>query len=197
MSRSLSFVIPVLNEGARIGGQLDYLRRAYPQAELIVVDGGSEDESIAEAMPRCDGLLLSTPGRARQMNIGAAAAAGDYLFFLHADTRPLVSGDELDRSLDDSPAWGFSRVRLSGSRPALRLIEWGMNQRSARTGVATGDQMLYLHRDLFRATGGFLAKIFDVQSRKFTTVTCQRCHYVEIYRADTSMLGNIFDFFTN
>lgn len=51
--------------------------------------------------------------------------------------------------------------------------------------------------DTFRATGGFLAKVFDVQSRKFTTVTCQRCHYVEIYRADTSMLGNIFDFFTN
>ena len=155
MSPSLSFVIPVLNEGARIGGQLDYLREAYPRAELIVVDGGSEDDSVAEAMPRCDGLLLSTPGRARQMNIGAAAAAGDYLFFLHADTRPAVSGEELDRSLEDSPPWGFSRVRLSGSGPALRLVEWGMNRRSAWTRVATGDQMLYLRRDLFRATGGF------------------------------------------
>jgi len=51
--------------------------------------------------------------------------------------------------------------------------------------------------DAFRATGSFLAKVFDVQSSKFTTVTCQRCRYTEIYKADTSMLGNIFDLFTN
>ena len=51
--------------------------------------------------------------------------------------------------------------------------------------------------DSFRATGSFLAKVFDVQSRKFTTVTCQRCRYTEIYKADTSMLGNIFDLFTD
>ena len=49
----------------------------------------------------------------------------------------------------------------------------------------------------FRATGGILTKIFDVQTKKFTTVTCTRCHYTEIYRADSSMLGNIFDFFTD
>lgn len=155
MKCSLSFVIPVLNESERIAAQLDYLRGAYRQAELVVVDGGSRDSTVAEAMTRCDELLLSTPGRARQMNLGAAVATGDYLFFLHADTRPAVTESELSEILSDSPRWGFSRVRLSGARPALRLIEWGMNRRSTLTAVATGDQMLYLHRDLFRDTGGF------------------------------------------
>jgi rSAM/selenodomain-associated transferase 2 len=106
-------------------------------------------------MVRCDELLLSTPGRARQMNLGAAVATGEYLFFLHADTRPAVTEGELSEVLRARPEWGFSRVRLSGTRPAFRLIEWSMNRRSAMTAVATGDQMLYLRRELFRDAGGF------------------------------------------
>lgn len=155
MAPAVSFVIPVLNEGERIGELLDYLRCRYADAELIVVDGGSRDRTVAAAMPRCDGILLSPPGRARQMNLGARVAAGAYLFFLHADTRPSLTRAELEAALRAEPEWGFSRVRLSGRQPLLRLVEWAMNRRSAATGVATGDQMLYLQRDLFQRTGGF------------------------------------------
>jgi rSAM/selenodomain-associated transferase 2 len=155
MAPAVSFVIPVLNEGDRVGALLEFLRARYAGAELIVVDGGSRDGTVAAALPRCDQTLLSPPGRARQMNLGARVADGTYLFFLHADTRPSLSADELAATLATGPEWGFSRVRLSGRQPALRLVEWGMNRRSAATRVATGDQMLYLHRDLFQRTGGF------------------------------------------
>jgi len=151
----LSFIIPVLNEERVIDGLLVSLRERYPDCELIVVDGGSKDRTVAAAMPLCDQLLLAEPGRSTQMNLGAAVARSAYLFFLHADSSPGVAADDLDSYLVQAPLWGFCRVRLSGRRAVFRLIEWSMNQRSRLTRVATGDQMLFLRRDLFERTGGF------------------------------------------
>lgn len=150
-----SFIIPVLDEEARVAGLLEDLRRRFPGSQLIVVDGGSEDRSVAAALPHCDQLLLGERGRARQMNLGGRAAASPYLLFLHADTRPDFSWEELREELDSAPAWGFCRVRLSGERGVFRVIEWCMNWRSRLTGVATGDQMLVVRRDVFAQTRGF------------------------------------------
>lgn len=155
MAHSISFVIPVLNEQGGIGRHLQDLRRRYPGVELVVVDGGSADSTVAEAMPLCHQLMMSSPGRAAQMNLGARVAAGDYLFFLHGDTRPSIAVEDLGACLADNPAWGFSRVRLSGDSFLFRVIEWWMNRRSSCSRVATGDQMLYLRRELFERTGGF------------------------------------------
>ncbi len=151
----LSFIIPVLNEEWVISGLLASLRERYPDCELIVVDGGSKDRTVAAAMPLCDQLLLAEPGRAAQMNLGAAVARSPYLFFLHADSSPGVAADDLDNYLAQAPQWGYCRVRLSGRRAVFRLIEWSMNQRSRLTRIATGDQMLFVSRDLFQRTGGF------------------------------------------
>mgnify|MGYP001827606004 FL=1 len=154
MTPGLSFVVPVLNEGDRVAALHDRLRAQYPDAELVVVDGGSADETVTNAMSRCDQLLLSAPGRARQMNLGGRVAAGDYLLFLHADTQPSISSAALQARLQHRPDWGFSRVQLSGGG-MLRVVAWFMNQRSRLTRVATGDQMLFVSRESFARSGGF------------------------------------------
>jgi len=124
VNTSLSFIIPTLNEAQRIALQLADLRQRYPDCELVVVDGGSTDATVREALTACDQLLLSPPGRAQQMNLGAKVARGQYLAFLHADTRPMVTWEELLEILSKKAEWGFFHVRLSGSQPLLRLVEW-------------------------------------------------------------------------
>jgi rSAM/selenodomain-associated transferase 2 len=164
----ISFVVPTLNEGAGIKGMLQTLAQDYPGAERIVVDGGSSDETVAEVLASGAVLLRSEPGRARQMNIGAEAASGDYIFFVHADTRPPASPQSLTSVLDSVPQWGFARIRLSGDGVALRVIEWSINLRSRLTRVATGDQMLFVRADLFARLGGFaaIALMEDVELSK-------------------------------
>ncbi|MCB1841761.1 MAG: TIGR04283 family arsenosugar biosynthesis glycosyltransferase [Halioglobus sp.] len=155
MTGLVSFVIPTLNESAGIAPLLEALRARFPTARLIVVDGGSADDTVKLAMPRCDALLLCEPGRARQMNLGASVARTRYVVFLHADSLPGVDEHALAAYLASQPAWGFCRVRLSGPQPAFRVIEWFINQRSRLTRIATGDQMLFMRRDVFEACGGF------------------------------------------
>jgi rSAM/selenodomain-associated transferase 2 len=155
MQTTISFVIPVLNEEGNVAALLRVLRQQFPGSELIVVDGGSRDRTVALALPLCDQLLLCEPGRARQMNLGGRVASSDYLFFLHADSCPEVTAAALQTFLAQKPVWGFSRVRLSGAHAGFRVIEWFMNQRSRITCIATGDQMLFVGKALFEATGGF------------------------------------------
>jgi rSAM/selenodomain-associated transferase 2 len=155
MAASVSFVIPVLNEQDRIAGLLGELRERFPDSELTVVDGGSADRTVAAALPLCTRLLIGEPGRAAQMNLGGRASNADYLCFLHADSLPGMSAGQLQACLAGAPLWGFCRVRLSSPRRVFRLIEWFMNVRSRLTAVATGDQMLFLRRDVFERSGGF------------------------------------------
>jgi len=122
----------------------------------VVVDGGSTDSTVAEAVAGGAELVSSECGRAVQMNAGADAAKGDYLFFLHADSRPTINAEQLQVELKKQPQWGFFRVRLSGSQWAYRVIERAMNLRSTTSGVATGDQMLFIAKELFASTAGYL-----------------------------------------
>lgn len=155
MQPACSFIIPVRNEAGVIGPLLADLKTRFPGCERVVVDGGSSDAGQREALRLADVVLLSPPGRALQMNLGAAGARGDYLIFLHADTRPCFSLAQLHEALAPVPRWGFFRVRLSGVHRGLRLVEAGMNLRSRLTGVATGDQMLFVSRELFLRVKGY------------------------------------------
>jgi len=156
-ARRISIVIPVLNEAQTLVGCLDGLQAYRAQGhEVIVVDGGSHDGTPALARPRADHVLVSAPGRARQMGQGARIAQGDVLLFLHADTRlPDAACDTILSALQTAARWGRFDVRLSGSAPALRLIEFMINLRSRWTRIATGDQAMFVTRELFHAAGGF------------------------------------------
>jgi rSAM/selenodomain-associated transferase 2 len=114
---------------------------------VIVVDGGSEDGTAALAAGLCDRVVVAARGRAAQMNAGARMAKGEVLVFLHADTRLPPLADEL---ILKSPLWGRFDVRIEGRHPLLPLVAWSMNLRSRLTGVATGDQAIFVRKDAFR-----------------------------------------------
>ncbi|ROR34900.1 TIGR04283 family arsenosugar biosynthesis glycosyltransferase [Inmirania thermothiophila] len=158
MSGRLSVVVPALGEAAVIGAALRALAplRAAGE-EVIVVDGGSADGTAEAARGLADRVLVCRPpGRARQMNAGAAVARGTILWFLHADTLPAPGAAEAIRAAVAAGAgWGRFDVRLSGAHPLLRVVERAMNLRSRLTGIATGDQGIFVRRDWFEAAGGF------------------------------------------
>ena len=155
MPPRLSIVLPVLNEAASLPGTLARLRRHFPEAELLVVDGGSSDETVALAAMDSVQVLHSQRGRARQMNTGAAAARGDYLLFLHADSEPGYTAADLYLELAAEPAWGFAPVILAGRRWVFRVIEHAISWRSRLTRVATGDQGIFVLRSVFEDLGGY------------------------------------------
>lgn len=152
---SLSIIIPMLNESATLPRTLSELRQYVETAEVILVDGGSRDDSVALAQRAGRKVISSLPGRARQMNAGAAAASGDKLLFLHADTRLPPQADQLVSEALTRHHWGRFDVTISGHHPMLAVIGFMMNRRSHLTGIATGDQAIFVRRSAFEAVGGF------------------------------------------
>jgi rSAM/selenodomain-associated transferase 2 len=156
----LSIIIPVLNEAATIARHLTALDTIAPTVskEVIVVDGGSEDNTVVLAQTLADKVLTSEKGRAKQMNLGAKNASGKTLLFLHSDTfLPVddVSIDILFPFISKPERWGFYPLRLSGEHTLLRVIERMINIRSRLTSVATGDQCLFVNKDFFNTCGQF------------------------------------------
>jgi rSAM/selenodomain-associated transferase 2 len=153
----VSIVIPVLNEAQALRHNLPLLQRFRAMGhELIVVDGGSSDASVEVASPLADRVISSEPGRARQMNRGASVASGDILMFLHIDTLLPERAIDAVLAIDAKPyRWGRFDVRLSGTAAPFRVIEFMMNLRSRISGVATGDQVIFIRTDEFAAVDGY------------------------------------------
>jgi rSAM/selenodomain-associated transferase 2 len=154
----LSIIVPCLNEAPGITETLQALAPLRVRgAEVIVVDGDSEDDTVARATPLVDRVISAPRGRASQMNAGAAAARGEILIFLHADTvlPPGADGLIVDGLKRTRRGWGRFDVAIAGRYPLLRVVETMMNLRSRLTGIATGDQGLFITRSLFTAVGGF------------------------------------------
>lgn len=169
--KCLSIIIPCLNEAETILATLEVLQPYRSQGvEVILADGGSIDGTLELALPLVDRHCVSEPGRSLQMNIGAELATGQWLLFLHADTR---LPDDFFSQLKDIAArkrseWGFFRVKLSGTHPLLRCVEMAMNWRSRWTSVATGDQAIFVSGRLWQQLGGFspLPLMEDVEFTK-------------------------------
>ena len=184
----LSVVVPTLNEAGTIVATLaplQVLRRRG--VEVILADGGSIDDTLRRARGEVDRMVSTGAGRAVQMNAGASVARGDYLLFLHADTAlPGEFNGDIGHWTAAGVGWGFFPVRLSGSHRLLRVVEWAMNRRSRLTAVATGDQCLFVRRDLFRQVGGFpaIALMEDVAMSKQLRRLC--APYIETQAAETS-----------
>jgi rSAM/selenodomain-associated transferase 2 len=168
---SLSIIIPVLDEATGIAAALAALAPFRARGvEVIVVDGGSRDDTVACAAAGADRVMTAPRGRAAQMNVGAAASSGDVLLFLHADTRLPPEADRLvlDGLSTTMWRWGRFDVRIDGKSPLLPVVAALMNWRSLATGIATGDQAMFVARDAFHAVGGFpdIALMEDVALSK-------------------------------
>ena len=157
MNPPLTIIIPVLNEARILPDRLEALQFVRSRdVELIVVDGGSTDDSFDIASAQSDHTLKSPAGRAKQMNHGARHASTEWLLFLHADTRLEEEAFEaLLEALSREPDWGWFDVRIEGKHPLLSLTAVMMNARAGLTKVATGDQGLFMKKALFDAVGGF------------------------------------------
>ncbi|MFU8815753.1 MAG: TIGR04283 family arsenosugar biosynthesis glycosyltransferase [Pseudomonadales bacterium] len=150
----MSVVIPVRDDARPLAALLAKLRdAASADLEVIVVDGGSRDGSDVVAGRGGAALLRSPPGRGFQLAAGAAAARGAWIWMLHADADPSPEALAHLRGRADEAAWGRFAVRFDGA-PRMALVAVAMNARSCLTGICTGDQGIFVHRDLLARAGG-------------------------------------------
>ena len=176
----LSVVMPALNEAAGIAQTLQRLAPWRARGvEVIVVDGGSQDGTAHRAAAGADRVLDGPRSRARQMNAGAAVAQGQVLLFLHADTQLPAQADRLiEQALSAGRVWGRFDVRIEGRSPMLRLVAALMNWRSRASGIATGDQAIFVRADVFRQLGGYADQplMEDIElSRRLRAVSRPAC----------------------
>jgi rSAM/selenodomain-associated transferase 2 len=154
--RRLTIVIPVLNEAAIIAGALRALAPLRARgAEVIVADGGSHDTTVQLAQPLADRVISAPSGRGAPMNAGAVLSNGNALLFLHADTTLPTDADLLIAAALMHRPWGRFDIRIAGQHPFLAVIARMINWRSRLTGIATGDQAIFVTRETFLAVGGF------------------------------------------
>ena len=152
----ISVILPVLNEEKTIGRTLAAVMALYPH-EIIVVDGGSGDRTRRISVEAGAKVLMTGPGRARQMNRGALEAMGDVLLFLHADTRlPASAFRDIESALSD-PRYlgGRFDVELESDRWLLKVVGFMINLRSRLSKVGTGDQAIFVRREILAELGGF------------------------------------------
>jgi rSAM/selenodomain-associated transferase 2 len=153
----LSVIVPMLNEERAIGATLDAIRAGAAAAEIIVVDGGSSDRSVEFARSRCDRLIEGQCGRALQMNAGAIVCFGDAIAFVHADTIvPSTFAREIDFALSDARvAGGRFDLAFDIQHFAFDLVATMINLRSRMMRSATGDQGIFVRREVFDRLGGY------------------------------------------
>ncbi|MDX8408191.1 MAG: TIGR04283 family arsenosugar biosynthesis glycosyltransferase [Mariprofundaceae bacterium] len=153
---TIAVVVPVLNEAGEMAEHLPGLL-GLQAGELLCVDGGSNDDTLAVLEAADIHCLSSEPGRARQMNAGAEEVTSDIILFLHMDTKissSHLSDIESAMQAGDTVGGRFD-VRLSGNHPMFRIIEWFINVRSRLSRISTGDQAMFVRRDVFEQMGGF------------------------------------------
>lgn len=180
----ISIIIPVLNEADNIAATLERLAPLRLRGvEIVVADGGSSDGTVGRALPLSDAVIPAPRGRAWQMNAGARAAKGDALLFLHADTQLPADADALVLAALAMRAWGRFDVRIAGRAAMLPVIARLMNLRSRLTGIATGDQAIFMTRAAFEIVGGFpeIALMEDIAaSKRLKAIGAPACLHAKV-----------------
>lgn len=149
----ISIIIPTFNEGNSIQACLIALQSLRNQSEIIIVDGGSVDDTVELSRSLVDKVIVSAKGRAKQMNAGATQAKGEILVFLHADT--FLPENALALISQENHGWGRFDIQLKGEAFMLGVIAIFMNWRSRLTGIATGDHVIFVSKPLFGRVGGY------------------------------------------
>ncbi|MFT5588029.1 MAG: rSAM/selenodomain-associated transferase 2 [Bradyrhizobium sp.] len=179
MRASLAIIVPALNEDGQIVVMLTRLAALRSAgAQVILADGGSTDQTVALALPLVDLVVHAPRGRALQMNAGAAQASGDVLLFLHADTALPEQADKLIAAALEKQIWGRFDITLTGTHRMLPVIAAMMNWRSRLSGIATGDQAIFVRRDVFEKLAGFapIALMEDLElSRRLKKIAPPAC----------------------
>ena len=151
-----SIIIPTLNEETTIENCLSELQPLRNECEIIIADGDSIDNTWILAAPLADKVITSAKGRSRQMNYGAKYAVGEVLIFLHADTcLPDNALQRIQQKIGSARPWGRFDIKLSGKHFMLKVIAQMMNRRSRLTGIATGDQVIFVTRSAFNKAGQY------------------------------------------
>lgn len=155
---SISIIVPILNESAQLPDLLAHLLECKRAGcEVILVDGGSTDQSPEQAEALGFTVIRSSKGRAIQMNKGAEFASAEILLFLHADTRLPENADLIIQTalMDKTCDWGRFNVKITGQSFMFKVIAWFMNHRSRLSRIVTGDQAIFIRRSTFEQVGGF------------------------------------------
>lgn len=179
----LSIIIPVLNESADLPALMAQLATLMQDGvDVLLVDGGSQDHTASLAERAGWRVVRSERGRAHQMNAGAASASGDIFLFLHADTQlPPDAVAQVRLALQGGRCWGRFDVVIAGQALMLKVVAWMMNRRSRWSGMATGDQAMFMTRQAFDAVGGFpeqpLMEDIEMSLRlkRLSPPVCLRC----------------------
>ncbi|MDC9728240.1 MAG: TIGR04283 family arsenosugar biosynthesis glycosyltransferase [Methyloprofundus sp.] len=154
--KKYSIIIPTLNEESGISDFLKSLQSLRSQCEIIIADGGSTDKTKKLALPYVDVFLTAKKGRAIQMNDGAKQASSATLIFLHADTfLPKLALQSIEEGMNKGYQWGRFNMQLIGQHSFLKVISFMMNWRSKISGIATGDQAIFIQKSLFDELGGY------------------------------------------
>ena len=154
--KKYSIIIPTLNEAETIHDFLMPLQALREQCEIIIADAGSTDETKSISSPLVDQFIIAPKGRATQMNAGAEIAAASIYIFLHADTYlPEQALSLIQQGLDKGALWGRFDMQLMGQHRMLRVVSQMMNWRSRLSGIATGDQVIFITRQAFGQVSGF------------------------------------------
>jgi len=156
---SVSIIIPVYNESKNIDSLLDFLAPKRGQCEIVFVDGGSSDDTVARIKDRGETVVLSPcKGRANQMNHGASLAAGEIFWFLHADSKPPADAlYQIREVLDNGYRIGCFPIQFDSNHPLMLVNALMSNLRVCVRNIAFGDQGIFLHRALFAEIGGYAA----------------------------------------
>ena len=180
----ISIIIPTFNEEVGITPFLTKLQALRPQCELIVVDGGSDDQTASLAEAYVDDVIKADKGRSIQMNVGTAMASGSIVLFLHSDTYlPDDAIEQIQYAISKGYRWGRFDITLSGKAKMLGMVAWLMNKRSRWTSIATGDQAIFVEKSLFEQVGGYadIALMEDIElSGKLKHVSKPYCSYKKV-----------------
>ena len=154
--KKYSIIIPTLNEEQGIRDFLNALQPLREYCEIIIADAQSTDNTKLRSLPLIDQFISTPKGRAIQMNLGAAQASAEILIFLHADTYlPEQALASIQQGIASGAQWGRFDIRLIGQSAMLKVVAQMINWRSHLTGIATGDQVLFMTQQIFRQLGGF------------------------------------------